>query len=152
MYDNLGLWKHRKITTTTQEEIDLAKRIDYVVVDNSIYDNIYFGPGWMWDEGAWWYAAQISALSVNDNCVDFIIKPGELGVNAIIQTKPESNYYKIINNSITVDDIIIEVGGEILWRASEDGFPDTQRGPEWVTEILNKVVGTEDIEDAEIIN
>jgi len=41
------------------------------------------------------------------------------------------------------DDIIIEVGGEILWRASEDGFPDTQKGPEWVTEILNKVVGQE---------
>ena len=45
------------------------------------------------------------------------------------------------------DDIIIEVGGEILWRASEDGFPDTQRGPEWVTEILNKVVGQEEAED-----
>ena len=44
------------------------------------------------------------------------------------------------------DDIIIEVGGEILWRASEDGFPDTQRGPEWVTEILNKVVGQEEDE------
>ena len=42
------------------------------------------------------------------------------------------------------DDIIIEVSGEILWRASEEGFPDTQRGPEWVTEILNKVVGTEE--------
>jgi hypothetical protein len=46
------------------------------------------------------------------------------------------------------DDIIIEVSGEILWRASEDGFPDTQRGPEWVTEILNKVVGQEE-EEAE---
>ena len=45
------------------------------------------------------------------------------------------------------DDIIIEIGGEILWRASEDGFPDTQRGPEWVTEILNKVVGQEETED-----
>ena len=44
------------------------------------------------------------------------------------------------------DDIIIEVSGEILWRASEDGFPDTQRGPEWVTEILNKVVGQEEDE------
>ena len=44
------------------------------------------------------------------------------------------------------DDIIIEVGGEILWRASEDGFPDTQKGPEWVTEILNKVVGQEEDE------
>ena len=47
------------------------------------------------------------------------------------------------------DDIIIEVSGEILWRASEDGFPDTQRGPEWVTEILNKVVGVEEEEVSE---
>ena len=53
-------------------------------------------------------------------------------------------------HSIPDDDIIIEVGGEILWRASEDGFPDTQRGPEWVTEILNKVVGTESDEDVEV--
>ena len=43
--------------------------------------------------------------------------------------------------SIPDDDIIIEISGEILWRASEDGFPDTQSGPGWVTEILNKVVG-----------
>ena len=57
---------------------------------------------------------------------------------------------------IPEDDIIIEVGGEILWRASEDGFPDTQRGPEWVTEILNKVVGVEEEvsepENQEVLN
>ena len=51
-------------------------------------------------------------------------------------------------HSIDDDDIVIEIDGEILWRATEDGFPDTQRGPEWVTEILNKVVG---IEDEEVI-
>ena len=53
------------------------------------------------------------------------------------------------------DDIIIEIGGEVLWRASEDGFPDTQRGPEWVTEILNKVVGVEEVhepENQEVLN
>ena len=50
-------------------------------------------------------------------------------------------------HSIPDDDIVIEIDGEILWRASEDGFPDTQRGPEWVTEILNKVVGTEEVTD-----
>ena len=47
---------------------------------------------------------------------------------------------------IPEDDIIIEVGADIVWRASVDGFPDTQRGPEWVTEILNKVVGQEEDE------
>ena len=60
-------------------------------------------------------------------------------------------------HSINEDDIVIEIDGEILWRASEDGFPDTQQGPEWVTEILNKVVGTEDEEviepeNQEVIN
>ena len=50
-------------------------------------------------------------------------------------------------HSIPDDDIVIEIDGEILWRASEDGFPDTQQGPEWVTEILNKVVGTEPEEE-----
>ena len=53
-------------------------------------------------------------------------------------------------HSIDDDDIVIEIDGEVLWRASEDGFPDTQKGPEWVTEILNKVVGTES-EDSEVI-
>ena len=60
-------------------------------------------------------------------------------------------------HSIPEDDIVIEIDVEILWRASEDGFPDTQQCPEWVTEILNKVVGTEDEEviepeNQEVIN
>ena len=50
-------------------------------------------------------------------------------------------------HEIPDDDIVIEIDGEILWRASEDGFPDTQQGPKWVTEILNKVVGTEPEEE-----
>ena len=50
-------------------------------------------------------------------------------------------------HEISEDDIIIEIDGEILWRASEEGFPDTQRGPEWVTEILNRVVGVEEEEE-----
>ena len=57
---------------------------------------------------------------------------------------------------IPEDDIIIEVGGEIVYRASTDGFPDTQRGPEWVSEILNKVIGTEEEviepENQEVVN
>ena len=54
-------------------------------------------------------------------------------------------------HSIPDDDIVIEIDGEILWRASEDGFPDTQQGPEWVTEILNKVVGTEEVTDDGVV-
>ena len=77
-----------------------------LVLDDSIFDQKTYGEGWMWDEGSWWYAAQISALSVNDNCVDFIVNPGEIGQPAKISSFPESNYYSIINNSLTVNDTI----------------------------------------------
>ena len=50
---------------------------------------------------------------------------------------------------IDEDDIVIEVAGEIVFKASEDGFPDTQRGPEWVTEILSKKIETDFTEDEE---
>ncbi len=50
---------------------------------------------------------------------------------------------------IDEDDIVIEVAGEIVFKASEDGFPDTQRGPEWVTEILSKTIETDFTEDEE---
>ena len=47
------------------------------------------------------------------------------------------------------DDIVIEIAGEVVWKASEDGFPDTQRGPEWVSEILSKTIETEETEESE---
>ena len=33
----------------------------------------------------------------------------------------------------------------------DSGFPDTQQGPGWVTEILNKVVGTEEVTDDGVV-
>ena len=75
-----------------------------LVLDDSIFDQKTYGEGWMWDEGSWWYAAQISALSVNDNCVDFHVNPGKVGQPAKVISYPKSNYYSIINNSITVND------------------------------------------------
>ena len=63
------------------------------------------------------------------------------------KVKTERNKREIV--VVEEDDIIIEVGADIVWRATVDGFPDTQRGPEWVTEILNKVVGAE--EEKEVI-
>ena len=54
---------------------------------------------------------------------------------------------------INEDDIVIEVGGEVVFKASEDGFPDTQRGPEWVSEVLSKTIETEEEKpEPEILN
>jgi len=84
--------------------IDLAKKLNYLILDDSMFDGVPYGPGWMWDEGSWWYAAQISALSVNENCVDFYVTPGPKGQPVIIRTNPVTDYITITNQSITVND------------------------------------------------
>ena len=80
--------------------------IDTLFVDESIMDTLHYGEGWMWDEGPWWYAAPVSALSLNDNCVNFYVQAGKMGEPVTIQTQPSTNYIQIDNQSITVNDTV----------------------------------------------
>ncbi|MBT6195724.1 MAG: D-alanyl-D-alanine carboxypeptidase/D-alanyl-D-alanine-endopeptidase [Candidatus Marinimicrobia bacterium] len=80
--------------------------IDTIFVDESLMDTLHYGEGWMWDEGYWWYAAPVSALSMNDNCVDFYFHPGKLGEPADITVHPPTQYIQVKNQSVTVNDTI----------------------------------------------
>ena len=80
--------------------------IDTLFVDESIMDTIHYGEGWMWDEGPWWYAAPVSALSLNDNCVNFYVQAGKLGGPVTIQTHPSTSYIQMDNQSITVNNTV----------------------------------------------
>ena len=83
------------------------KLIDTLFIDDSFLDSLNYGEGWMWDEGPWWYAAPISALSVNDNCIDFYVSPGEKGKIASVNYFPETSYIRIRNESFTVQDSVV---------------------------------------------
>jgi len=82
------------------------KKVDTLYVDDTLLDSLNYGEGWMWDEGPWWYAAPIGALSVNDNCIDFYVEPGDIGSPANISYFPETSYITFENNSITVNDTL----------------------------------------------
>ena len=82
------------------------KNIDTLFIDDTFLDSLNYGEGWMWDEGPWWYAAPISALSVNDNCIDFYIKPSPIGEAASIDYYPKTSFIKFKNESITVQDSV----------------------------------------------
>jgi len=82
------------------------KKVDTLYVDDTFLDSLNYGEGWMWDEGPWWYAAPIGALSVNDNCIDFFVEPGDIGSPAKINYFPETSYITFENNSITVNDTL----------------------------------------------
>ena len=120
----------------TAKKINL---VDTLFVDESFLDSLHYGQGWMWDEGAWWYAAPISAMSLNDNCIDFYVDPGELGQPARLAINPQTEYIQLVNKSTTVNDTVdfkkfkidrdwagrtnlFTITGEILDTATTDTF------------------------------
>ena len=126
--------------------MEIIKNVDTLFVDESLMDTMYYGEGWMWDEGSWWYAAPISAMSVNDNCIDFYVDPGQLGGPAKIEHYPRTSYFQFVNNSITVNDTLdlkkfkierdwagrtnqFTITGEILDTAKTDTFYRNIHGP-----------------------
>ncbi len=101
--------------------------VDTLFVDESLMDTLHYGVGWMWDEGSWWYAAQISALSINENCVDFYVTPGITGQPVLIQTNPVTDFISITNQSKTVNDTtnFKELKIERDWKKQTNSFTIT---------------------------
>ncbi len=89
------------LSKITSSEIQSA---DVLILDDTITDSLVYGPGWMWDEGDEWYSAEISALSVNDNCIDFVISPTSTGSKLNVEIYPKSKFYNVKNEGITISD------------------------------------------------
>lgn len=74
-----------------------------IIGDDSYFDKVYYPYGWAWDDMVFPYSAQVSALSVNDNKVDVVVKASEeVGNYAKISISPDIEYVKIENNIKTV--------------------------------------------------
>jgi D-alanyl-D-alanine carboxypeptidase/D-alanyl-D-alanine-endopeptidase (penicillin-binding protein 4) len=75
-----------------------------IICDDSAFDDLYRGKGWNWDDASTWKYAPISALSVNENCVDLMIMPGASPAEpAHWKSTPNTSYVKIVNKAVTVD-------------------------------------------------
>ena len=73
-----------------------------LVMDDRLFDRAHRAPGWPAQESLWWYAASVSALSFNDNCVDITVKgSGRAGDAAIVTIAPDLNYASILNRCVT---------------------------------------------------
>ena len=52
-------------------------------LDNTQFDQVFYGPGWMWDELNLCYAAPLSSIIIDKNCFYFYLAPGaDVGVPA----------------------------------------------------------------------
>ncbi|MCI0525463.1 MAG: D-alanyl-D-alanine carboxypeptidase/D-alanyl-D-alanine-endopeptidase [Acidobacteria bacterium] len=73
-----------------------------LIGDDSFFAGDLLGQGWEWDDAQFYYGAEVSALTVNDNCVTFTVSPARrAGAPPSIKAQPQTGYVKIVNNAKT---------------------------------------------------
>ncbi len=80
-----------------------VKRVEgNIVGDESYFTGGPFGYGWEWDDLQWYFGAEVSALTVNDNSLDLFVRPGqEVGSPAVVVTGPVTPAVQIVNRATT---------------------------------------------------
>ncbi len=81
-----------------------VKRVEGDLVgDETYFIGPKYGSGWEWEDLTWYYGAEISPLSINDNALDLFIKPGAaVGQPAVITTGPPDPLLTVVNKVITI--------------------------------------------------
>lgn len=69
--------------------------------DVSKKDSVIWGRGWMWDDGPSTDAPYLSALNINSNSIDVYVTGTSQGNKANVVTDPQTQYVKVINNTVT---------------------------------------------------
>ena len=73
-----------------------------LVGDESFFHGPPFGSAWTWDDLNYYYGAEVSALTHEDNVVDLAFKPAALGQPTTFTTKPATQFLQFINRTTTV--------------------------------------------------
>jgi len=73
-----------------------------LIGDDNAFDDNGLGKGWAWDYESYWFAAQSSAVSYNDNCVDVTVTLDSKTKLPKISVIPDTKYVVISNNVIPV--------------------------------------------------
>jgi D-alanyl-D-alanine carboxypeptidase/D-alanyl-D-alanine-endopeptidase (penicillin-binding protein 4) len=74
-----------------------------IICDDFYFDNVRWGSGWMWDDDPSWLYSRFTALTVNDNAVTILARPGrKAGQPAVIAINAPSPFVETVNRSVTV--------------------------------------------------
>ncbi|HEV2762223.1 MAG TPA: D-alanyl-D-alanine carboxypeptidase/D-alanyl-D-alanine-endopeptidase, partial [Pyrinomonadaceae bacterium] len=73
-----------------------------LIGDESYFAGPPLAPGWEWDDLQWYYGAEVSALSVNDNAVDLSVRPGgRVGAPCLITVGPQTPLVTVYDRTST---------------------------------------------------
>ena len=73
-----------------------------IVGDNSYFRGELFGIGWQWNDIQWYFGAEPSALSIDENSVEVTIGPGnKQGTTANVVINPDTSPVRLVNETKT---------------------------------------------------
>lgn len=73
-----------------------------IVGDSSYLRGELFGLGWQWNDLQWYFGAEPSALSIDENTVEVTMSPAaKTGDSAIVVISPKQNFVRLRNNATT---------------------------------------------------
>lgn len=74
-----------------------------LIADESFFRGPRYGSGWDWDDLQYYYGAEVSALTINDNTLQLSIKPGaRVGALCRLAPAPATGYLLFSNRTRTV--------------------------------------------------
>lgn len=88
--------------------VDAIKTLNISVINGNIYgdisfkDSLLWGNGWMWDDDPSFDSPYLSALNLNDNCVEVIVQQSDYLDQPTVSFNPNTNYVSV-KNQITND-------------------------------------------------
>ncbi|MEO3770069.1 D-alanyl-D-alanine carboxypeptidase/D-alanyl-D-alanine-endopeptidase [Micromonospora sp. B9E7] len=116
-----------------------------LVADDTRYDDTRLGPDWTWDDEPYYYAAQVSALTVapdTDYDAGTVIvqaaPAGRAGAPPVVSTTPPTGYVRVDNRAVTVAEgetsisIEREHGGNTVVVTGQIALDD-EPASDWVT-------------------
>ncbi len=64
-----------------------------LIGDDAFFSGPPFGNGWTWDDLQYYYGAEVSALTTDDNVVDLVFRPGHsAGDPVTLEVRPDTDY------------------------------------------------------------
>ncbi len=75
-----------------------------LVGDDSFFHGPPFGSGWAWNDLEYYYGAEVSALTINDNTLQVMVKPGaRIGAPCQLTLAPGTAWLALSNRTETVE-------------------------------------------------
>ncbi|MGH9826518.1 MAG: D-alanyl-D-alanine carboxypeptidase/D-alanyl-D-alanine endopeptidase, partial [Blastocatellia bacterium] len=84
------------------EKSGVRKIYGDLIGDESYFRGAPYGSGWEWNDFQWYYGAEVSALSINDNAIKLDVVPGARpGSPCRIETEPSTPLVTLVNMTTT---------------------------------------------------